>query len=269
MATEIKKTAPKGKKGYTINYRHPVVKDRDGKYGLKIHRGLGTDDPKEADKLVAQLQELVDDETWWDYSKRQEAYNHYADVVVDAFFDAMESVQSTEEKYLDEILLPQKREGAKNITLLGPSGAGKTSLERVILGTSKERFPSTASGRTTTSQVEIITAPEGEYEAVVTFMTRHVVEMFVQENIEECINYCIEQGKEGIDLEKAEEKLLVHKDLILRLPYILGNSSLTTDSDDMEEDDEEDIEETEEACYEYEQKAGLLTNCIEEFVQRA
>lgn len=269
MAIEIKKTAPKGKKGYTINFRHPVVKDRDGKYGLKIHRGLGTDDPKEADKLVAQLQELVDDETWWDYSKRQEAYNHYADVVVDAFFDAMESAQSTEEKYLDEILLPQKHEGAKNVTLLGPSGAGKTSLERVILGTSKERFPSTASGRTTTCQTEIITAPEGEYEAVVTFMSRHVVEMFVQENIEECINYCIEQGKDGIDVEKAEEKLLVHKDLILRLPYILGNSSLATDSNNMEEDDEEDAEETEEACYEYEQKAEALTNCIEEFVQRA
>lgn len=85
MATEIKKTAPKGKKGYTINYRHPVVKDRDGKYGLKIHRGLGTTDPEEADKLVAQLQELVDDETWWDYSKRKEAYSHYDSIVVDAF----------------------------------------------------------------------------------------------------------------------------------------------------------------------------------------
>ncbi len=268
MKTEIKKTAPKGKRGYTINYRHPVVKDRDGKYGLKIHRGLGTTDSEEADKLVAQLQELVDDENWWDYSKREEAYNRFAGIIVDAFFDPMEPPQSTEAKYLDEISLPQKRDGAKRITLLGPSGAGKTSLERVILGTSKERFPSTASGRTTTCQTEIITAQEGEYEAVVTFMSRHVVEMFVQENIEECINYCIDQGMDGIDVEKAEEKLLVHKDLILRLPYILGNSSLAADSTDMDEDDEEDIEETEEACYEFEQKVDVLTNCIKEFVQR-
>ena len=32
----------KGNKGFTVTFRHPVVRDKDNKYGLKIHKGLGT-----------------------------------------------------------------------------------------------------------------------------------------------------------------------------------------------------------------------------------
>ena len=46
---------PKNKNTYTVNFRHPVIKDKSEKYGLKIHRSLGTDNEDEANRLIEQL----------------------------------------------------------------------------------------------------------------------------------------------------------------------------------------------------------------------
>lgn len=267
MAVKITSVPPKGKSGYTINYRHPVVKDRDGKYGLKIHRGLGTTDPERATYLVKQLQELVDDERWWDYSKKEEAYAQFESVIVDAFYDAMETKIEDKGKYLDVIPLPSKQQGGEYLSLIGPSGAGKTSILRTLLGTKKERFPSAASGRTTTCNMEIITSSSGEYEAVITFMSRHIVEMYVQECIEEALLYGYEGSDPESERDRIEEKLLTHKDLVLRLAYILGDSSLLKQREVDEDEDAEEIE-IEEASYEYEQDLDGLKTCVAGFVDR-
>ena len=54
--------------------------------------------------------------------------------------------------------------------MLGTTGAGKTTLVRQLIGTDpdEEALPTTATGRTTIADMEIITA-EGAFEAAVTF----------------------------------------------------------------------------------------------------
>lgn len=91
MVREIKKSLPKGKQAYTVSFRHPVVKDKAGKNGLKIHRSLSTRDPSEADALVQQLQTLVNEEKWWSSNKKDEASEVFNPVVVHAFYDYMEN----------------------------------------------------------------------------------------------------------------------------------------------------------------------------------
>ncbi len=267
MATKVTCTPPKGKKGYTINFRHPVEKDKSGKYGLKVHRGLSTADEKKANILVAQLENMIADEYWWNRSKRNEAYNHFDTIVVDAFFDPMDTLQD-ECALLDKIMLPGKAEGYKRGLLLGPSGVGKTSLLRIMAGTVKEKFPTTSTGRTTTCNMEIIMSDERDYEMVITFMSRHLVEMYVQECIEAAIDVCMhtdgEQSRQAIS-----ESLFIHRDLVVRLSYLLGDLTLTpeTGNEDFEDDFDEDIiNNTEKEDTIYSQDSNMLLQKVNYFI---
>lgn len=262
----------KNKKSYTVNFRHPVVKDKSGKYGLKIHRGLGTDDEVEAERLANKLSELANNEYWWDRSKRKEAYNQYPDVIVDAFYDCMEEVVENAENYLNRIHLPGRDEGYIRSLIFGPSGVGKTSFLRNMMGTTKEKFPTTSTGRTTTCNMEIIFSEDAAYEVVVTFMPRVLVEMYTQECIEAAVEYCLEQKCQGIDLKILAEKLLIHRDLIVRLSYILGDLTLKADEDyGFDEELEFDVNESEEDEadeYKYKQDTESLVRIIIDFLDR-
>ena len=65
--------------GWSVTFRHPVRTDSRGQRGLKVRRGLGTADDAEADRLVAQLNELLDDERWWSGDRRAEAERRVQD----------------------------------------------------------------------------------------------------------------------------------------------------------------------------------------------
>ena len=86
MSPKVSYNIQKGKRGYTVNFRHSVVKDKDGKYGLKVHRGIGTTDAAEAQRLAEELERILSDSYWADSSKRTEAYGHFSEVVVDAYY---------------------------------------------------------------------------------------------------------------------------------------------------------------------------------------
>ena len=90
MSPKVSCNIQKGKKGYTVNFRHSVVKDKEGRYGLKVHRGLGTTDATEAQRLAEELERILSDSYWADSSKRTEAYGHFSEVVVDAYYDPLE-----------------------------------------------------------------------------------------------------------------------------------------------------------------------------------
>ena len=77
--------------GWSVTFRHPVRTDSRGERGLKVRRGLGTSDEAEADRLVAQLNELLSDESWWSGDRRGEAESRYDPIVVSAFFDGIEA----------------------------------------------------------------------------------------------------------------------------------------------------------------------------------
>lgn len=63
------KSRSQGREFYSIIFRHPVKKDSTGKSGLRVRRGLGTSDPKEADKLVNQMNELLRENLLWNIER--------------------------------------------------------------------------------------------------------------------------------------------------------------------------------------------------------
>ena len=63
MADRVRKASKTRTKrpGWSVTFRHPCRTDALGKSGLKVRRGLGTTDEDEADRLVDQLNTLLND----------------------------------------------------------------------------------------------------------------------------------------------------------------------------------------------------------------
>jgi len=246
MSPKVSCNIQKGKKGYTVNFRHSVVKDKNGKYGLKVHRGLGTTDAAEAKRLAEELERILSDSYWADSSKRAEAYRHFSEVVVDAYYDPLEAANPIKEDLLNRINLPSKEDGYTRQTFVGPVGAGKTSLLRLMAGTGMEKFPATSTGGTTACNLELITSEDADYEIVVTFMSRYLVEMHVLECIEAALEFCISEKCKDLEKKRNDisNRLFSNRDLIFRMSYIIGDLSLKDKKKDQldEEFEEEDIE---------------------------
>ena len=218
--------------GWSVTFRHPRRSDTRGKPGLKVRRGLGTTDPTEADALVHQINQLLGDQTWWSVDRRTDAEQQFDSVIVSAFFDGMEAGKLDSGNLRQaRIPLPSQAEGYARIMLAGTTGAGKTTLLRHVIGSDHERdrFPSTSTARTTTADIEIVTA-NGPFEAVITFMPEHEVRAHVDECLEEaCLN-----AVQGQPEAKVAGALLSHREQRFRLSYPLGpwqRGQLSTDKD--------------------------------------
>ena len=206
--------------GWSVTFSHPRRSDARGKLGLKVRRGLGTTDDAEADRLVEQVNILLNDETWWSIDRRLEAEQKFDSIAVSAFFDGIESGSVQPRDLRERIMpLPSAEEGYAKVMLVGSTGAGKTTLLRQFIGAdhTRDRFPSTSTAKTTTADIEIITAT-GPYEAVVTFMTEHEVRCAVDECLEEA---CADVVRGSVDKGIARS-LLEHREQRFRLSYILG-----------------------------------------------
>ncbi|MEO1019118.1 MAG: hypothetical protein AAFY56_15705, partial [Pseudomonadota bacterium] len=221
-----------------MTFRHPVRTDTRGERGLKVRRGLGTADDAEANKLVAELNELLQDESWWSGDRRTEAESRFNSLVVSVFFDGIEATPVDSGARRESVIpLPGDNEGYSTILFLGTTGAGKTTLLRHVIGSDAEhdRFPSTSTAKTTTADIEIITA-SGEFAAAVTFMPEHEVRAHIDECLEEA---CLEavQGKSETKIAAA---LLEHREQRFRLSYVLGGWSEASveDGDDFSFEDE-------------------------------
>ena len=224
MATGIYKATKtrSNRPGWSVTFRHPRRSDARGKNGLKVRRGLNTANDVEADRLVAQLNELLSDQSWWSLDRRIDAERRFDSIVVSAFFDGIE-VGKLEPRELREtvIPLPTRNEGYSRVMLVGVTGAGKTTLLRHLIGSDhrRDRFPSTSTAKTTTADIEIVTA-EGPFRAAITFMTEHEVRCAVDECLEEACVAAV-RNSQSSDTEIAEA-LLEHREQRFRLSYILG-----------------------------------------------
>lgn len=209
-----------GRPGWSVIFGHPRRTDARGKYGLKVRRGLRTQDDSEADRLVEQLNELLADQSWWSIERRTDAAQRFDPIVVAAFYDGLETGKDNSwDQRGNFIPLPTKDEGYARVMLVGSTGAGKTTLLRQLIGSDpkQDRFPSTSTAKTTIADIEIVTA-DAPFQAAVTFMTEHETRCAVDECLQEA---CFETVRERDDTEIANA-LLEHKEQRFRLSYLLG-----------------------------------------------
>ena len=225
------KSQSNNRPGWSVTFRHPRRTDTRGKYGLRVRHGLGTTDATEADRLVAQLNELLADEGWWSADRRDEATHKFDSLVVSVFFDRIETGEvdprSLREKYIS---LPSHDDGFARVMLVGTTGAGKTTLLRHLIGSdhNNDRFPSISTARTTTSDIEIITSSGPPFRAVVTFTPEHEGRRLIDECLEEA---CL-SAAHGEDDEKVAEALLSHREQRFRLSYMIGSWPKTETAED-------------------------------------
>jgi hypothetical protein len=224
--------------GWSIAFRHPLRNDARGRAGLKMRRGLGTADEAESDAMVAEMNIILGDPSWWNAAKRKEAELRFSKPVVEAFYDEIQAGQNDPESLRDlHIHMPSKDEGFSRVLFVGTTGAGKTSLLRQLIGSDpdEDRFPSTAPAKTTIADIEVIQTG-GPYRAAVTFFS----EFQTQANIEECVVDSALAVFEGAPAEKIADRFLNHRDQKFRLSYLLGGWRTGADddtADDMTFDD--------------------------------
>jgi hypothetical protein len=221
MAYTASKSPTKDRPGFSISFRHPCRKDSKGKPGLKMRRGLNTPDPAEADVLVEQMNEILNDETWWTAARYQDALKTFDRRIVDAFYDSIQAGTPDSRELRDQVIaLPGKEQGYAQILFVGTTGAGKTSLLRHLIGSDPEadRFPSTSTAKTTVSDIEVVPT-EGTFRAVVTFFS----DVAIQTNIEDCVLNACSAVWERMPEEKVADRLLHHPDQRFRLSYVLGS----------------------------------------------
>ena len=206
--------------GWSVSFRHPLRSDARGKPGLKMRRGLGTTDEAEADRLVAEMNTLLGDRTWWNASKRADGEHKFSEVILDAFYEEIQAGRENPESLREKLIpLPSAEDDYSRVLFVGTTGAGKTSLLRQLIGSDpdKDRFPSTAPAKTTIADIEVIQS-DGDYQAVITFFT----EFQIQASVEECIVDACLAAFEQMPDNKIADRLLTHRDQKFRLNYILG-----------------------------------------------
>ena len=216
-ATKTRSNRP----GWSVTFSHPWRRDAQGKFGLKVRRGLGTTDDAEADRLVEQLNMLLADSSWWNLDRRIQAQQQLDSIVVSAFFDGIEVGKVKSKDLRQEIMpLPAAEDGYARVLLVGPTGAGKTTLLRQLIGSDhrRDRFPSTSTAKMTTADIEIITGTAGPFEASITFMTEHEIRCTVDECLEEACAGVVR----GHDNRRIAKALLEHREQRFRLSYLLG-----------------------------------------------
>lgn len=218
--------------GFSVTFRHPIVKDRTGTGGLRT-RVKTTHSETEAQRLLSDANQLLAEPSFWESSSRDLALRRFLPSVVDAFYREMapSPVDSMQLRH-DLLPLPDKASEYKTVLLLGTTGSGKTTLLRQLLGTHpiRERFPATSAGRTTVAPTEIYLA-DGEFEAAVTFLPQYQV----REHVEECVSNAVIAALRGESDDQVLYRVLHHVEQRFRLAHILGLGKLA-DANDVEEE---------------------------------
>ena len=239
-----KATLSKGRSGWCVIYRHPLVKTPDQRQQLRVRRGLGTRDDAEAQGLVDELNQILGDKTYWNSAARSKASAKFASNVVAAFYDyiPIEPGEKRGDGWAEReraIPLPGAEEGYACVLTVGTTGSGKTTVVRQLIGTDPkvERFPSTSTAKTTVCDMEIVLA-EGPFRAAVSFLPRDEV----RQSIAECVSSAVSGHLEGSPQHEIIRRFVEHGDMRFRLNYILGavNPPKAAVEDDLTDEEESD-----------------------------
>ncbi len=210
-----------GRQFLVVEFRHPLRNDANNRRGKKIRKGLGTTDRSEADILVAQLNEVLRDESLWSVGARPEAVRRgFDERVLEIFYAELEPASRNAKTLREQALqLPERESGYSRQLLIGVPGGGKTSLDRQLMGSHPDldAFPPTSVNRTTTFPVETIFRA-GDYAAAVTFLSEHETRFEIEESVSSAI---IRAATD--DIERTAKDFLEQSDMRFRLKYILGD----------------------------------------------
>lgn len=220
------------KNSYNIEFRHPILKDNNGKQGRKIRRGLGTE-KQLAENIVDSINEILKDNTLWSLSEKEYVEKEYGEKVAEIFYDKMIEQTSEESEAIREDLIELPRDEEYSVAMfIGGTGVGKTSDIRVILGldNNESSFPAISPTRTTTCNSEYIFTENSsdDSECVVTFLNNNQVINLIQESINNGVKRIIlEKGSNNdSDLNGLKKKIaadfMSHQENRFRLNYILG-----------------------------------------------
>ena len=259
-----------GRNAWAVIFRHPVrIDPNTGKPGLRVRQGLGTTDATEAEKLKDQLNQLLDDKSYWNIAAKSVADDRFNRRVVEIFFYGMEPEENDYGSVREAVIaLPSSHDSEyRRVLLLGTTGAGKTTLLRQLIGTDpdSERFPSTSTAKTTVHETEVI-LDSGPFRAVVTFFPVEEV----REHLNECISEAVLAAYRGSGDAEVLRKLLMHVNQRFRFNYVLGNGpqAPVSDEDDDNDDDEADAlptlldNDSEDQLINLETTNSLLSKCI-------
>src|SRR5258708_382922 len=253
-----------GRRSWLVEFRHPLRKDSGNKPGKKTRKGLGTEVEEDAMRLAAQLNELLRDSSLWSIGARGQAALKYDDGVVEIFYSELEPRQAETRELLDRVKLPTTADGYVRVRLLGVPGAGKTTLIRQLIGTKPkvEGFPSTSVNRTTTFPTEVV-LHDGDFEAVVTFMSEHEVRF----EIEASLSSAILEAVDGAS-DKIARAFLEKSDMRFRLKYLLGDLQEDEEIDPYAEVDEDTSDEADQSLYVLPDERALFSRTLSGYLDR-
>ena len=247
-------------------FRHPLRKNPD-ETPVRVRRGLGTKDKTEAESLVAEMNRLLTDSTFWSPQAKSRAETLFHPKIVSAFYDDLFPEARNPWALRDEVIpIPGPAEGYARALMLGTTGGGKTTVVRQFIGTDpkRHRFPSTSTAKTTICDAEIIIG-ESPFKVVVTFFS----EAYVRLHIEECALAVVWASVlDQASLDDCADKLLEHTEQRFRLSYILGNATTNRQNgltDDEDEGESDDTGETVEVTTEQREE---MARRIRDFVER-
>ncbi len=221
------RTKSQNRAGWSVIFRHPALANPDtGKPGKRVRYGLGTQDDATADAIVADINEMLDDERWWSLAAKATASDRFRERAVEVFYAGMDPATGDTRAIRESLLpLPGRDEGYRSVLLVGTTGAGKTTVLRQLIGTDpdEERFPTTATGRTTIADTEFILGGD-EYSAVITFFPLDEI----NQHLEDCVLQAVLAAYRNEPRAEVRRALLRHRDERFRFNYVLGDGPAET-----------------------------------------
>ena len=237
--TIYKASLSQGRQKLCVIFCHPMIE------GVRVRRGLGTDNREEALAIIADINAMLANADFHKLGARELAERQFHKKAVSAFYDHDRLRAALVDPWEKRDVLPLPSDSFSIVQIVGSFGVGKTTLVRQLIGTDhgKGSFPAWGKGKTTICDTEIICAP-GDYSAVVSFASRDRILGY----IEECVEAAVRAASEGLKDDVVSRRFLEHSEQRFRLSYILGKLAVqkaAKDEDgelDFDEDDEDEAD---------------------------
>src|SRR5579872_671112 len=88
MEIKYEASLSKGRMKWCVIFPHPLISDdKTGKPGVRVRRGLGTDNQSEAQEIVDQINVMLGNQDYWKVGARDLASRQFKPKAVSAFYD--------------------------------------------------------------------------------------------------------------------------------------------------------------------------------------